>query len=1004
MLDVEITAEQSEVCLDTVGRPVANFLTYSYAVRKGTASNGQMTGIAQYPGPTLNVNPGERLIFTLANELNDLTIRDFYDPAWTPAGEKVPLYPPQLTQSPFNNHTHGLHVSPKGNSDNVLLSIPGGESNTYTYDVPDSSPQGVYWYHSHRHMVTSPHTYLGLTGLLVIGRADGNIPRVTEENLPIQTMNLQYNYVFDRKGGLAQLNNPNWQQYLSTLVPPKPGELEDGSYQPSLTPVNFAESAEGTRFFTPWYTGPLSVKNQRGVFQFMPGNLQTFTADGGQGDIPADPALPDAQRDVQFTVNGQFQPRLSSPPGQTEIWVLANTSDMAYMRVQLTETATGRHPRITIVGQDGNPSPRVHHPATDGGRTLLIPPGNRFAIAATMPESGDLVLEMPPDPSVPAVSTDKQTNFKYPGVAYTNDGSATPPGQLGTITIDPKTVSYWDGFFVYPTQELLRATVTGEPVTGTEFADGQPTNAATSYVDLRNTRPDVKRTMVIRGDFLNKNASKEDPKSFVYAIDNQQFDYAPLVQPRLNSVEQWEWINGNNDEHPMHVHVNDFQVVGIDNPTGNRANPKVIGLQDWGQDVVNVPAPIGFPQEKTGYVPAKTRIRTEFRDFTGTYVLHCHRLNHEDNGLMAIVNVIPEVSTYAISESAAGGTKVRILDGADDSTVAKVTPFPGHSGSVSLAMADVDGDAVLDLVAGAGEGNAPEVVAYSGSGEDPFGTEITRFLAYDEAFRGGISVAAADISGDARADNIIVGSGPGITSEVKVFATELSADAGTAPEVFRSFSPYGDDQRGVHVAAGLLDGMSGRQSIATAPGPGGPATVKVFRYDLFSQTGSGQTMTHDGSESPAGSDPLEVASFEAFDGSYTEGVSLTTGWLAGEQGGVERIIVGQNAAPGTVKVFSSGSGLTGLPTFYLDSPDDHSTNVSFSKSAEFRPFPGVEGVQVATTSTTTGADLLVAGPRGDSTVVHRYALVRPNERARQWQPERISRTATVPGVAAVGGD
>ena len=33
----------------------------------------------------------------------------------------------------------------------------------------------------------------------------------------------------------------------------------------------------------------------------------------------------------------------------------------------------------------------------------------------------------------------------------------------------------------------------------------------------------------------------------------------------------------------------------------------------------------------------------------GTYVVHCHRLNHEDNGLMATINVIPEVSTYAVA-------------------------------------------------------------------------------------------------------------------------------------------------------------------------------------------------------------------------------------------------------------------------------------------------------------------------------------------------------------------
>lgn len=82
-------------------------------------------------------------------------------------------------------------------------------------------PNGLYWYHSHRHTVTAQQTYLGLAGLLEIGRPDGNLPLVTEHDIPIRDMALQYNFVFDRKGGGHQLNDPNWPQYVSTLTPPK---------------------------------------------------------------------------------------------------------------------------------------------------------------------------------------------------------------------------------------------------------------------------------------------------------------------------------------------------------------------------------------------------------------------------------------------------------------------------------------------------------------------------------------------------------------------------------------------------------------------------------------------------------------------------------------------------------------------------------------------------------------------------------------------------------------
>jgi FtsP/CotA-like multicopper oxidase with cupredoxin domain len=292
-----------------------------------------------------------------------------------------------MTSSPINLHTHGAHISPRGNADNVLLHIPPGMSNIYTYDIPRNMPQGLYWYHSHLHGLTAAQVYSGLVGLLAIGRTDGNLPLVTEKSIAIRNMALQYNFVFDRAGGLAQLNNLTWSQWVSSIIPPKDGELTNGSYRPLLAPVNFNRSRPGTKYVTVWYAGPLSIQNNRGRFQFIPSNLQQFTAADGNADrnVPADPSLPDSQRDVQFTVNGQFQPVIKSKARQTEIWVLANVSDFAYINVQLTETATGRHPPIAIVGQDGNPYTRVQYPPTDNGTRLLIPPASRFAIAVTIP-------------------------------------------------------------------------------------------------------------------------------------------------------------------------------------------------------------------------------------------------------------------------------------------------------------------------------------------------------------------------------------------------------------------------------------------------------------------------------------------------------------------------------------------------------------------------------------------------------------------------------------------
>ena len=117
--------------------PVQNFLVFAYQVIRGTASNGEMSGDNLYPAPTLQVFPGETLIVHLDNALTGLTIRDFFDPQYTAKGEEVPLYPEQMTSSPINLHVHGVHVSPKGNSDNVMLHIsPGCRTPT-----PTTSPR-----------------------------------------------------------------------------------------------------------------------------------------------------------------------------------------------------------------------------------------------------------------------------------------------------------------------------------------------------------------------------------------------------------------------------------------------------------------------------------------------------------------------------------------------------------------------------------------------------------------------------------------------------------------------------------------------------------------------------------------------------------------------------------------------------------------------------------------------------------------------------------------------
>lgn len=105
----------------------------------------------------------------------------------------------------------------------------------------------------------------------------------------------------------------------------------------------------------------------------------------------------------------------------------------------------------------------------------------------------------------------------------------------------------------------------------------------------------------------------------VFMINGQSFDHQRIdTQVTLGTVEDWEIVNTGVMDHPFHLHVNDFQVISRD----DRAVP----YPAWKDTVV----------VKTG---EKVRIRVKFQDYTGKTVYHCHILDHEELGMMGILNI-----------------------------------------------------------------------------------------------------------------------------------------------------------------------------------------------------------------------------------------------------------------------------------------------------------------------------------------------------------------------------
>ncbi|MCQ4082802.1 multicopper oxidase domain-containing protein [Streptomyces sp. RB6PN25] len=129
-------------------------------------------------------------------------------------------------------------------------------------------------------------------------------------------------------------------------------------------------------------------------------------------------------------------------------------------------------------------------------------------------------------------------------------------------------------------------------------------------VDLSRAAVAARRTLVF----------SENSAGTRFFINGKQFDMNRVdFRSKLNTVEEWTVRNDSNEEHSFHVHVNHFQLMSI-----NGKPHQGHGLQD------------------TASVPAKGQfvIRIRFNTFVGKTVLHCHILNHEDAGMMAVLEIV----------------------------------------------------------------------------------------------------------------------------------------------------------------------------------------------------------------------------------------------------------------------------------------------------------------------------------------------------------------------------
>lgn len=224
------------------------------------------------------------------------------------------------------------------------------------------------------------------------------------------------------------------------------------------------------------------------------------------------------------------------------------------------------------------------------------------------------------------------------------------------------------------------------------------------------------------------------------------------------------------------------------------------------------------------------------------------------------------IADFVFTSGPGAATRVVVRDGV---TLEQRASFWAYGeefkGGATVAVVDLDGDSVCEILTGAGPGGAPHVVAFRGDGS---ATDVS-FYAFDQKFRGGIQVAGGWLGSGLTAPAIppaesflslpsvapLLQASPNYQNQIVV--TPLTGAGAhvvvynsAGNQVLQSFLAFENDSNsGASVAVGDFMG-TGYAQIAVAQGQGTSPEVRLF-----------------------GSDG-ELARFQAFASGFTGGVRL----------------------------------------------------------------------------------------------------------------------------------
>jgi FtsP/CotA-like multicopper oxidase with cupredoxin domain len=419
--------------------------------------------------------------------------------------------------------------------------------------------------------------------------------------------------------------------HMVMKVPPRPGakptdDCNGGDVLPATTNIHFhglnvaPVCHQDDVIYTLIQSGqtfPYDVQipanDNPGMYWYHPhahGNATT-QVDGGatgaifiQGAIPGTQGLPERVFVIrqqfrnanswlpgpnQLTINYQpaVFPNLPSPYvnvqyGQQEFWRIVNSSSQAFLTLQLLFTAGPQ--QVEVVALDGVP---------------LTQPIYQTQITLAPAERVEFIT--------PGLPENQEGAFVTNGYSAGPTGNPNPPQQLIKIfgTDDPKKK-------VHPVQPATK-----------------PPAERQRFAGLINLTPTTTRNLYFSEQFAGSNG----PSQFFITLQGQKprvfhMDDPPAIVTHIGAVEDWTIENHAGEAHDFHIHQVHFLLMAINGvPVANPELYDTFPIPNW---------------PGSGPYPSIT-VRLDFRDpqIAGTFVFHCHILDHEDAGMMEKIQVNP---------------------------------------------------------------------------------------------------------------------------------------------------------------------------------------------------------------------------------------------------------------------------------------------------------------------------------------------------------------------------